>query len=225
MMTALAHRKVLVLNKLWTAVGVATVQRAITLLFQVHQTGEHAGQPKARIIDPALDFQTFTWEDWSLLRPKEGEDVIRGIGANFRIPEIVMLTQYDKLPAQRVHFSRRTIYRRDNFTCQYCGHKVGTEGTIDHIMPRAQGGETTWENCVLACVTCNSQKANRTPEKAIRTKKDVDWKGPSPMKLLSVPKKPKFALLKGDRGTVPKSWTHFISEAYWNVELENNNKD
>lgn len=214
-------KRVLVLNKLWTAIGVAPLDRAINLLFKSDD-----GEPKARIIDPACDFATYTWEDWSLLKPKDDELSIRGWGnVLYRVPEVIMLTTYDKLPAQRLHFSRRTIYRRDNFVCQYCGDKVGNEGTIDHVLPRAQGGETTWENCVLACVSCNSQKADRTPEQAVRTKKHLVWKGNSPMKLLSVPRKPKFALLKGDRGFMPKSWKHFISEAYWNVELDNDNKD
>lgn len=223
-MTVLAHRKVLILNKLWAAVGVASLQRAITLLFSEHKSGEHIGQPKARIIDPTLDFQVFTWEDWSRLKPADGEAFIKGIHDNFRIPEVVQLTSYDRLPIQRVHFSRRTIYRRDNFTCQYCGLKVGNEGSIDHVLPKAQNGKTTWENCVLACVECNSQKADRTPEQAIKTKKDVNWRGASPMKLMTVPKKPKFALLKGDRGSIPHSWRSFISESYWSVELENDNK-
>ena len=211
--------RVLVLNKLWTAVHVVSVREAITLLF-----GGEDGTDKARIIVPALDFQSFTWEDWAKLEPAPGEDVIHGIGQPFKIPEVIMLTSYDEQPQARTTFSRRTIHRRDHFTCQYCGDKVKNEGTIDHIKPRSQGGGTTWENCVLACVQCNSQKADRTPEKAVRTK-NQRWKGPSPMKLLSIPKKPKFTL-RGDRGgTIPKSWESFVSESYWEVELINDNKE
>lgn len=221
---ALPNRRVLVLNKLWTAVGVASIPRAVTLLFSTHKSGVNVGQPKARIIDPAADFQTYSWEDWSKIKPQEGEQVIRGVGASFRIPEVIMLTEYDKMPIQRVHFSRRTIYRRDDHKCQYCGDKVANEGTIDHIIPKSQGGGTTWENCILSCIDCNSQKADRTPEKAFRGNR-INWKGPSPMKLLSVPKKPKFTLLKGDRGSMPKSWKTFLSEIYWQTELENDNKD
>jgi len=232
-MSTMKKRKVLVLNKCWTAIGVANLQRAITLLFSSHVDGQYIGEPKARIIDPALDFQTFTWEDWSKLRPKNDEDVIKGIGADFRVPEIIMLTQYDKLPQQRVHFSRKTIYRRDSFTCQYCKDKLSSELlTIDHILPRAKGGQTTWENCVLACVPCNKQKADRMLSDAYRGKKQADyhpikspmgWKGPSPMKLLSVPKKPKFSILRGDKAVIPKSWEHFVSLVYWQIELENDN--
>lgn len=234
MSVALEHRKVLVLNKAWVPTGVSTLPDVITLLWR----GDD--ECKAKIIDPTQEFQTFTWDDWSALKPRDGEDVIRGVGRSFKIPEVIMLTGYDKMPVQRVHFSRRTIYRRDGHLCQYCGDKVGTEGTIDHVRPKSQGGPTTWENCVLACLQCNSQKADRTPELAIRPSgyveggngfyfhprdRDKVWKGASPMKLRSVPKKPRFTILKGDRQFVPKSWDAFISEIYWQCELENDNKN
>ena len=204
-MVATANRKVLVLNKCWTPVAVVPMHRAVTLLFSEYKNGE----PKAKIIDPTTDFATYTWADWSALKPKEGEAFIQGVNAVFRVPEVLLLSKYDKMPQQRVHFSRRTIYRRDGNRCQYCGCRPGTEElTIDHVLPRAQGGITSWENCVLACVECNSRKANRTPEQA-------------KMKLLSKPYKPKFTLFRGDYRV--KSWEHFLGEAYWNVELENDN--
>lgn len=229
---SLASKKVLVLNKCWTAIGVVSLQRAIVLLFSEHANGTAKGTPKARIIDPTLDFQTFNWSDWSKLKPAPGEDTIKGIGADFRIPEVIMLTEYDKLPQQKVHFSRKTIYRRDDFTCQYCNDKLTAEElTIDHIKPRSAGGQTTWENCVIACIPCNRQKANKLLENCIRPKNTPDysvknqngWKGPNIMKLKRTPKKPKFSVLRGDRATAPKSWEHFISKAYWEVELENDN--
>lgn len=231
-MTAYAS-KVLVLNKSWQAVDVTTIPRAIMKLFKVHEHGAHAGQPKARIIDPSMDFQTFTWDDWAAIEPKPGEDVIRGIGRDFRLFDVILLTDYDKTPSQRLHFSRRTIWRRDGMKCQYCGCKVSEkatyEGTIDHIIPKAQGGQTTWENCVLACIVCNSQKADRTPAEAVRPAKQLPgrpaWRGPSPMKLRSVPVKPKLTILRGDRRHMRPNWKNFISESYWRVELENDNPD
>ena len=81
-----------------------------------------------------------------------------------RVPEVVALAGYDRLPEAAVAFSRRNIFKRDHYTCQYCGVQPGTEElTIDHVIPRSQGGTSTWENCVLACVACNKQKADRTP--------------------------------------------------------------
>ena len=84
-----------------------------------------------------------------------------------RVPEVVTLTDYDRLPAAAVTFSRRNIFKRDHFTCQYCGAQPGSEElTLDHVVPRAQGGESRWDNCVLACLACNKRKADRTPEQA-----------------------------------------------------------
>ncbi len=206
-MTALRNRKVLVLNKGWNAIGVVTLERALVMLFSEYKDG----QPKARIIDPTKDFQTFTWEDWSRLRPKNGEDHIKATNTIFRVPEVILLSKYDKLPQHKIHFSRRTIYKRDANTCQYCGCMPGTEElTIDHVLPRSRGGKTTWENCVLACVGCNSKKADRTPEEAH-------------MKLRKQPKKPVIPLFKGDIRI--KSWEAFLGEAYWLTELQNDNSD
>jgi 5-methylcytosine-specific restriction endonuclease McrA len=207
------NRRVLVLNKNWQPHRVDTVRSALNLLF-----GEDGGEPKARIVDPFAQFQTYTWEDWSQLRPKSGEPVIHGVRELFRVPEVVLLNQYDKLFRRGVKFSRRMIHRRDNYTCQYFGcHPGSSELTIDHITPRSLGGLTTWTNCVVCCVECNQKKDNRTPRQAR-------------MKLLREPFKPKFELFKTDCQHIPKSWETWlkdhdavVSEVYWNVTLENDN--
>jgi 5-methylcytosine-specific restriction endonuclease McrA len=63
--------------------------------------------------------------------------------------------------------SRNSVLLRDNFTCQYCGNTPGRNGlTLDHILPRSRGGETTWENVVAACRPCNIRKGDRLPEEA-----------------------------------------------------------
>lgn len=206
------NNKVLVLNKLWTAVRIATLERAIVLLFSQYKDGE----PKAKVIDTE-SFAAYNWDDWSKMKPLEGEQVIQGGRAQFKVPEVILLTRYDKFPQQRVNFSRRTIYKRDDFTCQYCGCKPGTEElTIDHVVPKSYGGKTTWENCVLSCTSCNARKADRVP-------KGYEHTGISlfPVQLRKQPKKPKFQLFKGDRRNIPDSWNAFISEAYWEVELKN----
>jgi 5-methylcytosine-specific restriction endonuclease McrA len=207
-MTAVANRKVLVLNRGWNPIAVVSLERAMCLIVG---TVKGSNEPKARIIDPTQDFRLFTWDDWSKLKAADGEAVIRSAKEHFRIPEIILLSRYNKLPQQRVHFSRRTIYRRDGNQCQYCGCKPGTsELTIDHVKPRAQGGLTTWENCVLACTDCNRKKADRTPEQAR-------------MKLLKQPYKPKFTLYRGDYRC--KSWEQILGVAYWETELESDNPD
>lgn len=200
-------RRVLVLNRSWMAINVISVKDAITLLFAEYEDGKS----KARIIDPSNDFSTFTWDDWAKIRPKDGEDTIRGVGRDFRIPEVILLTRYDKFTKRQVKFSRHSIYKRDGFTCQYCGKRPGSEElTIDHVMPRSLGGKTTWENCVLSCIKCNNKKDNKTLKEAH-------------MKLAKKPSIPKFNLLELDYKLIPKSWKNFISTVYWETELENDN--
>jgi 5-methylcytosine-specific restriction endonuclease McrA len=205
MRNILTQRHVLVLNKLWTAIHVVTLKRAITMLWA----------EKAIIIDPSEAFATYTWDDWAKLRLKDGEDSIHTVRQKFKIPEVILLTDYDKMPRRQVKFSRRMIHKRDNYTCQYCGVQPGTEElTLDHIVSRARGGLTTWTNTVSACRGCNVKKGHRSLEE-VR------------MKLLRQPKKPEFALFKVEKQFVCKSWRHFVdkmvSEAYWSCELENDN--
>lgn len=200
-------RPVLVLNKKWTPVGTVSLQRAITMLWSEYSDGT----PKAKIIEPE-SYQQMSWDDWSKLKPSATDEVIKAANISFRIPEVIQLSRYEKLPQPKVHFSRRTLYKRDHYTCQYCLKRPGSEElTIDHVVPRAQGGETSWTNCVLACIECNSRKANRTPDQAS-------------MKLHTVPKKPRVTLFKSDLKPV-KSWEAFVGAAYWSVELENQNPD
>ena len=110
-------------------------------------------------MDPA-DYQTYTGEDWSRLRPRDGERFIQAVRFRLRVPEVVTLTGYNRLPTAAVTFSRRNIFKRDRFTCQYCGAQPGSEElTLDHVTPRAQGGESRWENCVLACLAVPDGRA------------------------------------------------------------------
>lgn len=202
MSAILTTKKCLVLNKNWTPVGTVTLQDAIIKLFSTYDDGT----PKARIIEPS-SYQTFTWDDWSKLRPLVTDEKIAASNMNFKIPEIILLSRYEKLPRPKVHFSRRTLYKRDKLKCQYCGCQPGSEElTIDHVVPRAQGGMTTWENCVLACVDCNRKKRDRTPKQAC-------------MKLLTEPKKPDMNFFRFDTIKPVKSWEAFLGEAYWNVGI------
>jgi 5-methylcytosine-specific restriction endonuclease McrA len=150
------QKPVLVLNKNWQPVHVATVARAMVLLWK----------EAARVVD-ASDYQTFSWEDWSKLRPQGDDAFIQSASYRLRLPEVITLTGYDRLPTKAVTFSRRNVFKRDHFRCQYCGVNPGAEElTIDHVTPRAQGGISSWTNCVLACIECNKHKADRTPKQA-----------------------------------------------------------
>lgn len=231
---SLASSKVLVLNKGWQAISVVTLEKALKKLTGTYKNG----QPKAKIIDCLHDFRTMTWEDWRELIPDPnycpechqimdrdqveagkckvcgsqcGEKGMKSVNAILRIPRVIQLTRYDRLRPQKVHYNRRTIYRRDNNTCQYCGARPGTkELSLDHVIPRAQGGKTTWENVVVACTPCNSRKADRTPEQC-------------GMKLLRKPGKPKYNFYPGDIRV--KDWEAFLGAAYWLTELENDEPD
>lgn len=197
------QQPVLVLNKGWTPVGTVSLQRAIIMLFSRYEDGA----PKAKIIDPE-SYATFTWEDWSKLRVRIDDQVLKAANMKLKCPEVIMLTRYDKFPEPKSHFNRRTLYKRDHYMCQYCKCKPGTEElTIDHVLPRSRGGQTSWENCVLACVECNARKANRTPDEAN-------------MILHTVPKKPKANLFRADLIKPIKSWQSFLGIAYWEVPLQ-----
>jgi 5-methylcytosine-specific restriction endonuclease McrA len=191
------QKPVLVLNKNWQPVHVATVARALILLWK----------DAARVVD-AANYQTFSWDDWSRLRVREGDPFMSGVSVRLRVPEVITLTGYDRVPRRAVTFSRRNIFKRDRFQCQYCGANPGGEElTIDHVTPRAQGGVSSWTNCVLACVNCNKRKADRTPKQAGMT-------------LREAPVRPTWKPVYADHRVRLESWSKFISEAYWNVELK-----
>jgi 5-methylcytosine-specific restriction endonuclease McrA len=197
MIAKVLKRPALVLNRNWQPVNVASVARSLILLWN----------EAARVVDPA-DYQLYTWADWARLRPEEGAAYIQSVGSRLRVPEVIVLAKYNRVPTAAVSFSRHNIFKRDHWTCQYCGTQPGGEElTIDHVRPRSQRGVSSWENCVLACVECNKRKADRTPEQA-------------GMKIRRAPFRPEWKPLYARGDVRIGSWTKFISEAYWNVPLK-----
>lgn len=197
MTACVLDRPTLVLNRNWQPVNVATVARALTMLWN----------ESARVVDPD-DYQLYSWSDWSALAVREGEPFLQAVTFRMRVPEILTLTRFDRPREEAVTFSRRNLFKRDHATCQYCGGKPGSsELTIDHVLPRAQGGVSSWDNCVLACVSCNAKKANRTPEQAR-------------MKIRKAPLRPAWKPHYATSGIRIESWSRVLSEAYWNVTLE-----
>jgi 5-methylcytosine-specific restriction endonuclease McrA len=191
------ERPTLVLNRNWQPVGVATVARSLTLV----------AAERARIVDPA-DFQLHTWEDWARQKVRDGDACVQSVSFRIRVPEVITLLHYDRVPQNAVTFSRRNIYKRDRYTCQYCSSQPGSEElTIDHVQPRSRGGTSTWENCVLACTDCNKRKADRTPLEA-------------QMPLRKMPVRPAWQPLYARHDVRMESWSKFLSEAYWTVPLE-----
>ena len=125
-----------------------------------------------------------------------------------RAPSVIKLQYRIKRPRPRVRLSRREVFARDGHSCQYCGQLRPTSGlSIDHVLPRSRGGSTSWDNCVLACVECNHRKAARTPERA-------------GMPLRRKPTRPIWNPSYARHGVRLESWSKFVSDAYWNVELE-----
>jgi len=197
MATAILNRPTLVLNRNWQPVGVVPVAKSLIKVWN----------EAARIVDP-VDFQLYSWADWAALTPADNDPVIRTSSLKLRVPEVIVLKSSSRLPSTRVPFSRRNLFKRDQYTCQYCGHQPGSaELTIDHVVPRAQGGTSTWENCVLACIACNAKKADRTPAQAR-------------MPLRVQPVRPKWHPLYSIHRVRVDSWARFLSEAYWSVPLE-----
>lgn len=195
----LKDSQVLVLNRSWLAIKIISLENAIKKLASNYKDGT----PKAKVVDCVNDFRSFEWSDWTKIKPQGNEKGIRTVNSIFRVPEVIQFTRYDKVPQKQIHYNRRNIFIRDHHQCQYC--KSQYDLSLDHVIPRCQGGLSSWENVVVACVKCNLKKAGRTPLQA-------------GMKLLKKPIKPKCNFSLGDIRV--KSWTQFIGEAYWLTELE-----
>ena len=96
---------------------------------------------------------------------KHIEDYIR-VG-EYYIPKCIRLKEQMAIPTKELPFSRTNIFKRDKYTCQYCGkHLEKDELTIDHVFPKSRMGPDIWENLVTCCKECNQKKANKTPKEA-----------------------------------------------------------
>ncbi|MFG0252614.1 MAG: HNH endonuclease [Phycisphaerales bacterium JB038] len=199
--------KVLVLNKLYMALRVISARRAFTMLCR--GMAEVINVEDGKYI--AYDFES--WSEVSELRQQfeaENYDWVRTVRFDLAVPKIIRLLGYDRLPRQQVKLNRRNIYARDRNRCQYCGkHFPSSELSIDHVVPRSQGGPHVWENVVCACTRCNARKGGRTPEQAH-------------MKLFRKPYRPKRNPAVQLRLGQDKyaSWKTFLDNAYWSVELK-----
>ena len=142
-------------------------------------------------------------------------DYIVGVNKSFPIPAVVKTAKYFRINNQKVNFSRKNLFVRDSFTCQYCGVKPDMKYlTYDHVIPKSlwknkQGSPTTWTNIVTACVNCNRKKGNKTPQQA-------------KMNLKSFPvapnKSPKYlpitSYLSNIRSDIPTEWRVYLPESY-----------
>ncbi len=194
--------KVLVLNRYWQVINISTVRRALTLLF--------VGSAQAVQVDGG-EFQTLdfpSWLDYSS-RVDGDEEKIGTVRWRIAIPRIIILPHYEGYPSLALKLTRKNVYKRDNYTCQYCGKKYPPEYlNIDHVLPRHRGGRTTWENVVCSCIWCNFKKGGKTLEEA-------------GMKLLKKPRIPyRLPFQKDDfLSQAHPSWRFFIDFSLWKVKV------
>ena len=111
------------------------------------------------------EYRTFDFMGWLDLDLR-GE-TIGLVGRAMRVPRVILLRGFDRLPRREVRFSRFNVYARDRGQCQYCAQRLPrAELNLDHVLPRSRGGTSVWENVVCSCVGCNRMKGNRTPGEA-----------------------------------------------------------
>lgn len=195
------NAKVLVLNRSYLPVHVTSVRRAFALLYQ----------GVARAVNE--QYQTFDFASWSDLAVSVHDESVGLVDRAIRVPRVILLLTYDRVPKRQVRFSRFNIYARDRNTCQYCGVRFPrAELNIDHVTPRSQGGTSHWENVVCSCHRCNRQKGGRTPAEA-------------GMHLLHPPRRPEWTPFMLQTFSVRRyrEWLPFLSMAdasYWNTELQ-----
>ncbi len=196
------NENVLVLNRLWQAVNICTARRALCLLFQGHaQVVQSEGGDFV-----TLDFDR--WLDFSIRYP-DGFEVVSTVSFHIRVPKVILLVFFDRLPRKEIKLTRHNIFERDRHQCQYCSRMLSRQDlNLDHVIPRDRGGLTTWDNIVCSCIECNTRKGNRTPREAN-------------MKLLRTPRRPKwrpFVTISHTR-LQDEHWRHFLDPSLWNVEF------
>jgi 5-methylcytosine-specific restriction endonuclease McrA len=204
-MQAVLDQPVLVLNRLWQAVNIIGARRAFALLARGHAQVVHGDSDDFRV------FSLMDWMDFSVHNPPlVAMESVHTPTRVIRLPQVVLLCHFDRLPCKELKLTRNNVFERDKCTCQYCGSLFPDEElNLDHVIPRDRGGRTTWENIVCSCIPCNSRKANKLPHEA-------------GMRLIRKPSRPKWRpvisllLENHDR----ERWKDFLDLAYWNVELE-----
>ena len=192
-MKDILHKNVvLVLNRNWQAIAVSTPVQAFGQMATDSATG--------------LDIQSsdwmvpVKWDEWKTLDVRK-EDLSIGVAnGRIRVPTVLVLCRYNKVPIHRPKLNSKNIWLRDGGVCQYSGKSLRpSEGNIDHVIPLSRGGTNSWENCVLSCRKVNQKKANKTPNEA-------------GLSLIRKPFQPRAvpvtATLKNIHGL--KEWSHFL---------------
>ena len=146
---------VLLLNRYYVPVCTTTVRRGIVLLY--------AGN--AQVLD--AEGATYDFARWRQLPVVNGDPGIPTVDSTLRVPRVLQLLGFDRMPKTRIRLSRRNLLLRDDHQCQYCGVRPGVRHlNVDHVRPRSRGGPHSWDNLVISCRNCNLRKGQRTPEEA-----------------------------------------------------------
>ncbi|MGH2762737.1 MAG: HNH endonuclease [Thermoleophilaceae bacterium] len=165
--------RVLVLNASHEPINVCTVRRAAVLILK----------QRAEILE-------------------EGDWALHAENLTLARPVVIRLLAYVRIPrdAHRRKITRRAVFARDRWTCQYCGHERGGL-TVDHVIPRSRGGDSTWENIVTCCAPCNRRKGDRMPRQAnmVPTRKP---RAPSPTVFIHVA-----------TPSIPAAWEQYLVAA------------
>jgi 5-methylcytosine-specific restriction endonuclease McrA len=120
-------------------------------------------QGHARVVGD--EFRVFDFNSWLRQKVEIHHECIGLVDRAIRVPRVLLLTLYDRLPIRKVKFSRYHVFLRDQFTCQYCGEIYPkTHLNLDHVVPRSRGGKTHWENVVCCCLGCNHRKGGNLPQ-------------------------------------------------------------
>jgi len=197
---SLLNESVLILNKYFLAIQVTTARDAVIAL-----TAE-----RAKVVDK--EYVTYTWPEWvnkshELEKERDGilkdyPGVLRSPSIRVIVPQVILAPdcEFNNPTIRTIRYSRRNVYQRDKYVCQYCGKKCKkTELTLDHVVPKSQGGKSEWTNVVTCCLYCNSKKE----DKSLR---ELGWK------LIGKPKRPKWKSHVG----VPFDR---IKKEYWDMFL------
>ena len=149
---------VLVLNRFFLAVHVIGARRAFGLLYR--------GMAEVIDVDEG-QYANYDFDSWlenclfRAERRRPHDDWVRTVRSEILVPRIIRLLHFDRVPARTLRFNRRNLFARDSHRCQYCGDMLpNSQLSLDHVMPRSRGGETSWENVVCSCKTCNTKRAD-----------------------------------------------------------------
>ena len=204
---------VLVLNRNWQAINIRTpadafcqmatnVATALEIEIEDPAGSEHGSFRNPQSAIRASNIRPVTWDEWITLPIRNGDNAVRTVRGAIRVPTVIVVVNFAKVPKKRPKLCARTIRERDGNRCQYTGALLRPdEGSLDHVVPRSRGGPDTWENLVWSSKQVNTRKGNRLPHEA-------------GLKLLNEPRAPKelpvTALLRNAHGIA--EWKLFLND-------------